>query len=230
MTRERVFLLSPANCAGERAKLLFNSEAQFDLAVRLRSREGATLGQTFAFLSGLYFRGKLAYANTFASPPAEAQGAYIITTSRGFVPTDAVVHLDDLRELAQVPIDLCEPRYRLPLERDAQNLARSCTCDVVLLGSIATGKYADVLLEFFGQRLRLPQEFVGRGDMSRGGLMLRCVEARQELTYVSLDRTSRRGTRPAKLQPRTSTAHQRKKPARDSTPPRTAPPAPPSAA
>ena len=49
-------------------------------------------------------------------------------------------------------------------------------CDVVLLGSVASPKYVDVLTDIFGHRLRFPIEFVGRGDMSRGGLLLRQVQ------------------------------------------------------
>ena len=76
------------------------------------------------------------------------------------------------------------PRYREPLARDAQRLAKklSAECEVVLLGSIATGKYVDVLLENFQHRLRFPADFVGRGDMSRGGLLLRCAVDKTELT------------------------------------------------
>ena len=65
----RVFLLSPASCHGERARLLLRDEACFDLALRLRG-EGAPLGEVFSFLSGLYFRGKLAYARAFAASAA----------------------------------------------------------------------------------------------------------------------------------------------------------------
>ncbi|MCC6143789.1 MAG: hypothetical protein IT368_08275, partial [Candidatus Hydrogenedentes bacterium] len=38
-----VYLLSPANCAGKRAAMLMRQEAQFDLALRLRTC-GATVG------------------------------------------------------------------------------------------------------------------------------------------------------------------------------------------
>ena len=72
-------------------------------------------------------------------------------------------------------------------------------CEVVLLGSIATGKYLDLLAGPFGERLRFPSEFVGRGDMSRGGLLLRCVRAGAELTYVPVLGAIRTGTRPPKL-------------------------------
>jgi hypothetical protein len=41
---------------------------------------------------------------------------------------------------------------------------------VALLGSIATDKNLSVLTDVLGRRLRFPREFVGRGDVSRGGL------------------------------------------------------------
>src|SRR2546425_12669755 len=77
----RIFLLSPAYAGGERARLLFRPEAGFDLAVRLRG-EGVALGEAFAFMSGLYFRGKLAYAQVFAAPPPDVAGAVGITRAR----------------------------------------------------------------------------------------------------------------------------------------------------
>ena len=49
------------------------------------------------------------------------------------------------------------------------------------------GKYVEALLPIFGSRLLFPREFVGRGDMSRGGLMLRCVDTGVPLTYVPLE-------------------------------------------
>ena len=81
---------------------------------------------------------------------------------------------------------------------------RNCAdqSEVILLGSIATGKYVDVLLANFGQRLRFPADFVGRGDMSRGGLMLRCAADRQELSYLPVAGAIVNGKRPPKLAPR----------------------------
>ena len=73
---------------------------------------------------------------------------------------------------------------------------------VVLLGSIATGKYVDILLHHFGKRLLFPGDFVGRGDMSRGGLLLRCAKDRQELPYVAVAGAVVKGKRPPKLEPR----------------------------
>jgi hypothetical protein len=79
---------------------------------------------------------------------------------------------------------------------------------VVLLGSIASDKYVNVLLDIFGEALLFPREFVGRGDMSRGGLMLRQVEDREELEYIPVAGAVRRGGRPAKLMPRKLTSRE----------------------
>ncbi|HSJ10627.1 MAG TPA: hypothetical protein VK928_11965 [Longimicrobiales bacterium] len=201
---ERVFLLSPASCAGRRAALLFGGRGAFPLALHLAGGGTVPLGEAFAWLSGLYFRGKLAYARTFASPPTGVADALVITTNRGLVSAEVPVSAEDLRAFGAVPIDTEDPRYREPLERDAHALAAQVGDDgvVVLLGSVASGKYVDVLLDVFGERLHFPREFVGRGDMSRGGLMLRCVESGEELDYVPVAGAVRRGARPPKLEPR----------------------------
>jgi hypothetical protein len=183
----RIFLLSPATCSGERARLVLSATARFDLARRLQSPGGAPLGEVFAFLSGLYFRGKLAYARAFAAPPPGAPGLLVITPRHGLRPPDHPLTVRGLRSLAEVRIDVGELRYRRPLVRDLRRLASLVDedCELVLLGSIATGKYLDVLRPVLGPRLRVPAEFVGRGDMSRGSLMLRAVAAGRELTYVA---------------------------------------------
>ena len=105
----------------------------------------------FTFLSGLYFRGKLAYANVFAQPAPRTSGVLVITPTHGLVVAETPITLADLREFAEVDIEADDPRYRKPLERDLRRLVRQLTpeCDVVLLGSIATGKYVDVLLGKF---------------------------------------------------------------------------------
>ena len=200
MSPRRIFLLSPANAGGERAAMLFRPGASFDLAVRLR-REGAPLGEAFAFISGLYFRGKLAYAQAFAAPPPDVPGAFVITSGLGLVPPETVVTLDHLRQIAGVPIDADEPRYREPLERSCRTLVELAgdDCDFVLLGSVATVKYLAPMVGVFGDRLLFPEEFIGRGDMSRGGLMLRCARSGQELTYGPLGLATRHGPRPPKL-------------------------------
>jgi hypothetical protein len=200
----RVFLLSPAYAGGQRARMIMSERAQFDLARRLRSEQPPTLGEVFAFLSGLYFRGKLAYANAFVPARRKHSAVLVITPTRGLVPATTPIGLADLREFAEVDIQENDPRYRGPLERDVQQLAKKlpANAQIVLLGSIATAKYVDVLLEHFGQRLCFPADFVGRGDMSRGGLLLRCAVDGTELNYISVAGAVRKGKRPPKLEPR----------------------------
>ncbi len=204
MTPRRIFLLSPVSLRGKRAGYLMEG-GDSDLARRLRSPEGASLGELFTFVSSLYFRGKLAYARAFADPPPGLPGALVITPGLGLRPPEERVKLDDFRRIAQVPIDAGDERYREPLERDARDLAERAgpAPTVVLLGSVATSKYADVLLPVFGSRLRFPAAFVGRGDMSRGGLMLRSASERRELEYAVLRDAVRHGPRPPRLPKKT---------------------------
>lgn len=203
----RVFLLSPARCAGKRADLLFNERAEFDLAQKLRRPAGAELGEVFSFLSGLYFRGKLAYATAFGSAPRGIAKALVITPHRGLLPANTRVTIDDLRAFGEVPIDLAEPRYVGPLLADAQKLARRIEAgQLVLLGSVATTKYSEPLTAACGERLFFPIQFIGRGDMSRGGLMLRAVDAGCELEYEPLAAERLRGSRPERLAPRVNRA------------------------
>jgi hypothetical protein len=188
----RIFLLSPAHCGGKRAGLLLNDRAEFDLAGRLRSPDGITLGEAFSFVSGLYFRGKLTYAVRFAHAPAGIAGAQVITTNRGLLPAETRVGLRDLQEFGAVAIRPDDPRYRGPVDRDLARLAAEPALEVVLLGSLATGKYVDLLLEALGGRLLFPIEFLGRGDMSRGALLLRAVREERELAYAPVASAVRR--------------------------------------
>ncbi|MBI1876085.1 MAG: hypothetical protein HYS05_19645 [Acidobacteria bacterium] len=192
--------MSPANCGGERARLIFSERAKFPLAQQLRSREGAPLGDVFSFVSGLYFRGKLTYARTFAQPPT-GSGVLVITAGAGLLSPDTAITLDALRTFACVDVSAANLGYRGPLEESARALRRriGAACEVVLLGSIASGKYVDVLATIFGRRLLFPPDFVGRGDMSRGGLLLRCVAAGRELDYVPVVGSVRHGARPPRL-------------------------------
>ena len=198
MPQRRIFLLSPASSSGKRAALLFSDRAEFDIAIRVRKQPGAPLGEVFSFLSGLYFRGKLTYALEFQDPPPRrAPGIQIITPSDGLYSPGTLVTLDDLERFAAVPIDAAESRYRYPLERDAAKIAERIgpRCQVVLLGSVATGKYVDVLLPIFGDRLLFPKEFLGHGDMARGGMLLQRAAAGIELTYIPVSDPSRLGSR-----------------------------------
>lgn len=160
-------------------------DASFELARRLRARGGVPIGEVFAFLSALYFRGKLAYSLQFARPPAGVPGALVITPNQGLWPVDQKVTLAGLRGLAKGDVHERNLAYVKPLMRDALAIAeRAPACEVVLLGSVATSKYVAVLRAVFGPRLLFPATFLGRGDMSRGGLMLRCVRENRELDYI----------------------------------------------
>jgi hypothetical protein len=208
MTKSRVFLLSPANCGGTRARQVLSPNAQFALAVALRSRRGAMLGDVFAFVSGLYFRGKLTYAMRFAAPPEPDNavvgcGVHVITPNAGLRSPETYVTHRALRAFAAGDIDPDNSSYRLPLEKSARALLREVgpDCDVVLLGSVASPKYVSVLLDIFGERLRFPVDFVGRGDMSRGGLLLRHAREGVEFDYVPVEGAVLHGARPPKLPP-----------------------------
>lgn len=197
------FLISPARCDGRRAQVLMNPSATFDLARSLQGEEGAPIGDVFSFLSGLYFRGKLTYARALTPARRQASRIRIITTERGLIPPTERVKREDLVAFGVVDIANGDARYLMPLRRDAEQLARTLppTTGVVLLGSIATGKYVDTLLDVFGDRLLFPAEFVGRGDMSRGGLLLRHAQSGVPLDYVPVAGAVRRGKRPPKLAP-----------------------------
>jgi len=184
---------------------LLDPDSANPLAVRLRG-EGVPLGELYAFVSGLYFRGKLRYAQAFARPPAGVPGVAVIVPGRGLLEPHHLITRDDLLAIADVPVDVSDDRYRIPLARSALELGAAAGggCRVALLGSIASGKYVDILVGVFGERLEFPAEFVGRGDMSRGGLILRCVESGRELEYVPVIGAPRRGPRPPRLPPRGS--------------------------
>ncbi len=193
----RHFIISPANLSGVRGQFLTRPNAVSELAIRLRT-DGVPLSQLFTFISSLYFRGKMAYTSAFARGPA-----FIITGCGGLVPAETLVNLSKVRELYAVDFHPSDSRYRIPLVRDARKLLDSAGgTDVVLLGSIGTAKYIDPLMEVFGDRLLFPAEFVGRGDMSRGGLMLRAAESGVELEYTAVLNSVRHGKRPARLVPK----------------------------
>src|ERR1700751_535851 len=130
----RIFLLSPANASGIRAQLMLREGASFPLALKLR--DGClTLGEAFSFISGLYFRGKLAYARAFAQPPPNTPGALVITACGGLLSPEMLLTREALCEISSTPVALHEERYRIPLERDARLLAgqMGSRCKVILL-------------------------------------------------------------------------------------------------
>ena len=197
VTPHIVFLLSPAHLGGERARLVFHPDARFELAERLRSPAGAPLAAVFAFLSGLYFRGKITYAEAFGRPPPGLSGGLVISPGAGLRFPHEPVTLERLAEWSKVPIDASNPRFTRPLVEHAAALdeAHGATTRFVLLGSVATDKYVEPLTKVFGDRLLFPPDFIGRGDMSRGALLLRAARARCELAYVPVVGARRHGPR-----------------------------------
>lgn len=207
MTLNHVLLLSPAHCGGKRARMLLEPGASSEAAVMLRAG-GLTIGDAFAFMSRLYFRGKLAYARSVVGRRGGTATALVITPSHGLVSPNAMASVALLEEFAAVDIAEGDERYRAPLERDLRSVIARLAPQalVVLLGSIASDKYVDVLAPALGDRLHYPPSFVGRGDMSRGGLLLRCAAEGVELDYAPLTAVSaRRGARPPKLGPKRET-------------------------
>jgi hypothetical protein len=198
---DRVFLLSPAKAGGPRYEMLLRKDARFDLAIRLAEGK-ASIGEVYSFISGLYFRGKMAYTEAFRGAPAGIPPALVIVPGAGLVPPETQVKAKQLRAIAEVPVDERNHTYRDALLQAARLLDQYAgpACLQVLLGSIASGKYTGPLLEIFGERLVFPLDFVGRGDMSRGGLMLRRAHSGIELPYTPVHGAARHGVRPPKLE------------------------------
>ena len=195
-----VFLLSPAKTRGGRADVMLSQRASFELALRLRAGDGVPIGEVFAWLSALYFRGKLAYARRFADPPGGLPGAFVIVPGLGLRSVDEPFTAAQLRLVGGVDASEANEQHVVPLLRDANVLARGYPgARFVLLGSIATDKYVAPLLEAMGERLLFPSDFVGRGDMSRGGLLLRASRAGRELAYSVVASSRRNGPRVPRL-------------------------------
>lgn len=198
-----VFLLSPARCSGERAAQLVRSKRS-KLGQRLRAGE-ATLGEVFAWLSALYFRGKLTYAVRFGASSGPVPGALVMAPGLGLRAAEARISVPMFRAMGEIEVE--SDAFVQPLLRDARLVDRACGAGgpgapparIVLLGSIATGKYADTLQDVFGSRLLFPETFVGRGDMSRGGLLLRAARSGEELAYRPVAGATLHGARPPKL-------------------------------
>lgn len=178
------FLLSPAHAGGRRAQHLLSDRAVFPLALKLRSGT-ATLGEVFSFVSGLYFRGKLAYARAFGQPGE----TFVITTNRGLLRADTPLTVDELRDFGTAEISTSDARYREALREALGTIAAP---RIVFLGSIATRKYLDVLTGELGKRLYVPVSFPGMGDMRRGSILLKAVRAGEELEYTTLPLPERR--------------------------------------
>lgn len=202
-----IFFISPANLGGERAAIIFNPRASFPLAQQLRSAEGAPLGEVYSFVSGLYFRGKKAYAEAFGKAPVGLSAGLVISPCEGLRFLYEPVSVERLRRWADVSIDASNRAFTEPLVEHAAALDRALgsRARFVLLGSVATDKYVEPLGRVFGERLLFPPEFIGRGDMSRGSLMLQAARAGQELAYAPILGSERHGRRAPGVSPRRRT-------------------------
>ena len=188
MSPSQIFLLSPAHAGGKRAKTLLKSDSGSAVGKRLQGGEAVTLGEVFSFVSGLYFRGKLTYASRFAA----LDDVLVITPHRGLLPVSTPLFLADLAEYAETNIDAGNEEYRRPLEIDLAGLAmRRQTDPFIFLGSLASGKYVDVLKGPLAGKLFFPTSFVGLGDMGRGALLLRQAKAGIALDYAPIERLPR---------------------------------------
>jgi len=198
----RIFLLSPAKAGGRRHSILASEKANFELALKFRAGT-ATLGEIYSFMSGLYFRGKMAYVSAFGSA-AESSSAFVIVPGQGLLPPETVFTPEQLEATAHVDVDEDNPAHHDTLLAAAASLdnATGHQFSFVLLGSVASAKYTTALLQVLDHRLLFPAEFVGRGDMSRGGIMLRSASSGQELTYIPVSGAQLRGPRPARLNPK----------------------------
>lgn len=189
---DTVFLISPARCGSDRARQLL--AARSELGARLWEHS-APIGELFTWLSSLYFRGKLTYAQRFGR-------ALIMAPGLGLRAPELMLSAAMFRTMGTIEVE--SAAFVEPLVRDARLLV-PLDLRIVLLGSIATGKYLTSLLDVFGDRLLFPETFVGRGDMSRGGLLLRAASTGDELAYRSVAGATLTGARPPKL-PRKSRA------------------------
>lgn len=181
--------------------MLVRERADFDVARKLREGR-ATVGEVYAFISGLYFRGKMAYAEEFRAGPPGIPGVLVIVPGAGLIPPETTVDVSQLQAISEIPVDEANRAFREPLMQAARLVDRHAegACSYVLLGSVASGKYINPLLEILGGRLLFPADFVGRGDMSRGGLMLRHARSGIELPYIPVKGALLHGARPPRLE------------------------------
>lgn len=202
----RVFLLSPARLDGVRGRRILAGEGTAACTARLARGEAVPLCTVYAHISSLYFRGKWTYARTFHRPGtdrpvSDAPAGWVITSTRGLVPGDLPVTREDLEAFAREDISPDNPAYLEPLTGSAERLRTDLgnAGEAVLLGSIATARYVEPLEAVLGDRLAFPRDFAGRGDMSRGGLLLRAAASGRELAYVPVRDGARTGPRPPRL-------------------------------
>jgi hypothetical protein len=102
--------------------MLLNPHSKSELTQQLRTT-GIPLDEAFSFMSSLYFRGKLAYATTFAKSVIGLPTTLVITPSRGLLRPETIVKIEDLADISAERIEVHNPKYRDPLERDLRLLS-----------------------------------------------------------------------------------------------------------
>ena len=139
-----------------------SERATFDLAVRLRDARGTARGSVQLSERSI-FQGQARLLAAFGvhrilSRLFSGAGVFVITPNAGLRTPDTPVTLGGISRFAGVDVSADNPSYRKPLDRSARSLAADIgpDCGVVLLGSIASAKYVDVLLSIFGDRLLFP--------------------------------------------------------------------------
>lgn len=182
----RVFLLSPASLGGVRGRRILAGQGDAPLVAALHGGGTVPLGDVYAFISSLYYRGKRAYAQAFAHRSGGDPAVYAITPGRGLVADHHPVDLATVEIFAGIDVDPADEAYAAPLRKTAEGLLHTLPDDaaVVLLGSLATPKYLGPLGDVLGPRLLAPRIFAGMGDMQRGSTLLRAVRDGVELDYV----------------------------------------------
>ena len=118
--------------------MLLNPGANFELAAKLRAG-AATLGEVYSFISGLYFRGKVAYSDAFGSAPQDLPPAVVIVQGLGLLPLQTLMTAEKLTAAGAVSIERDHIAYRTALLRDAKAVksASGASCQFVLLGMTA---------------------------------------------------------------------------------------------
>ena len=144
------------------------------------------------------------YASRFGRPPPSLPPALVITPTRGLQSPSLPISRSLIEEFAS--LDWHRPtrafwirssRVRVSfVHRSSQRCAWSCSGASRRAGTSSRWRASS------RAGCNYPAEFVGRGDMSRGGLLLRHAEEGRELDYVPLAAgLTRHGAKPPKLPP-----------------------------
>ena len=199
----------PTAAAGARQQVLSPQAAFAARRGSCARAQGAPLGDVFTFVSGLYFRGKLAYARRFASPP-EPRIRRRLGRARH--------HAERRAPQPETPVTRRRAaRLRRRRRRSRPTRATGgrssgararwlreigADCEVVLLGSIASPKYVDVLLDDLRRAPAVPDRFRRpRRHEPRRPAAAQARARASSSTYAPMAGAVRHGARPPKLPP-----------------------------